>query len=89
MPRAPWRYASCLLIVGLAGCGGDTSPDLARYVERIDARPAPPIAAIPEPTPYVPYRYTPAGRRAIFTPSIPASATRDNGLRPDLSLIHI
>ena len=80
-----WRYATCVLVVGLAGCGSDASPDLVRYVERVDARPAPAIDAIPEPAPYVPYRYTPGGRRAIFTPSLPASAAGNDGLRPDRS----
>ncbi len=85
MIRSAWRYASGLLILGLVGCGSDASPNLERYVERIDARPAPPIAAIPEPASYVPYRYTPAGRRAIFTPSTPAPSARNEGLRPDRS----
>ncbi|WP_348762030.1 pilus assembly protein PilP [uncultured Salinisphaera sp.] len=70
------------LAIGLTGCGNDQPTDLSHFVAQINARPAPPIEPIPAPARYQPFRYEPAGRRAIFTPAAPAPGP-DNGIRPD------
>ncbi len=72
----------------LAACGGGQHDDLKAFVARIRANaPASAIKPIPKITPYHPYAYHAAGRRAPFTPSMPSASIRpaNHGLAPDFN----
>lgn len=71
----------CACLV-LAGCGSNTS-DLADFVARTRAQPAPPVAPMPVIASYQPYVYKPDGRRSPFAAPQDARPANPNGVRPD------
>lgn len=76
-----WAALSCLGLM-LTGCGS-TTDDLAEFVARTRARPAPSIDPMPEIATYTPYVYTPGDRRSPFAAPEHTTPASDNGVRPD------
>ncbi len=74
----------------LTGCGGGDMSDLRRYVAQVQARPAPPIAPMPEFKPYESFTYSASSLRSPFERPVQVKATEvvrstDPNLKPDLS----
>lgn len=72
----------------MSGCGGADMSDLRRYVAQVQARPAPPIAPMPEFKPYESFTYSAASLRSPFEPPLPVKPTEviravDPDLKPD------
>lgn len=64
----------------LSGCGSNNMDDLVQFVQKVHARPAPPVKPIPELKPYATYTYNDARMRSPFAP--PTETIRQN-VRPD------
>lgn len=81
--------ALSLLLVGMAGCGGDDVSDLSKYIQEVKARPKAAIEPLPEIKVVESFIFKPDGLRDPFRPierkdddtSVDVSGV--NGIKPD------
>ncbi|MGN8158913.1 pilus assembly protein PilP [Salinisphaera sp. RV14] len=78
------RWAGVIGLCAVLGACGSNTDDLASFVARIKARPAPPVKPMPKIASYKPYTYKPAGRRSPFAAPNNHAPANNNGVRPNL-----
>ncbi|HET7308309.1 MAG TPA: pilus assembly protein PilP [Gammaproteobacteria bacterium] len=74
------RAGVLLAAAALAGCGHDMS-DLHQFVQKVQARPAPPVQPIPQIKPYESYTYADQNLRSPFQPQV--DQPEAGNVRPD------
>lgn len=81
---AKWMLVLLPASLMLSGCANNMN-DLTQKVDRILARPGGPIEPIPEMKPLPKYAYVETKERTPFSPAVTQTATKANGIAPDMN----
>lgn len=79
-----WLIGLMPITLALGGCANHMG-DLTTKVEQILARPGGKIDPIPEMKPLPKYSYTETDQRTPFEPAVSQTATKSNGITPDMN----